>query len=168
MRDLWVVAHPRCAQYTLPSWDCLRNRRISKQSEDPRFAQYNPRMVRIRTLRLTYTVHNIILAFTCHADFFQYSSVTDLGTVLVDRYMYMYVYYWYMYRNVHCTHMQTYIVQYKLITEHIVHVQVHVCQGQHTVIFSLTLTVHVYMYMCMYIKLILYMSMICTHSLIIT
>ena len=33
---------------------CLRNPRIIARSLDPRFAQENPRMVRIRTLRILY------------------------------------------------------------------------------------------------------------------
>ena len=33
---------------------CMRDPRIIAQSSDPRFAQQNPRMVRICTLRLTY------------------------------------------------------------------------------------------------------------------
>ena len=32
----------------------MRDPRIIAQSSDPRFAQQNPRMVRIRTLRITY------------------------------------------------------------------------------------------------------------------
>ena len=33
----------------------MRDPRIVVQSPDPRFAQQNPRMVRIRALRITYT-----------------------------------------------------------------------------------------------------------------
>ena len=42
----------------------MRDPRIIAQSSDPRFAQQNPRMVRIRTLHLTYikgSGHNKIL-----------------------------------------------------------------------------------------------------------
>ena len=39
----------------------MRDPRIIAQSSDPRFAQQNPRMVRIRTLRLTYI---LLLLFT--------------------------------------------------------------------------------------------------------
>ena len=47
-------ADPRFAQQILGSDVCMRDPRIIAQSSDPRFAQQNPRMVRIRTLRLTY------------------------------------------------------------------------------------------------------------------
>ena len=39
----------------------MRDPRIIAQSSDPRFAQQNPRMVQIRTLRLTYTVESALL-----------------------------------------------------------------------------------------------------------
>ena len=48
-------ADPRFAQLILGSEVCVRDPRIIAQSSDPRFAQQNPRMVRIRTLRITYT-----------------------------------------------------------------------------------------------------------------
>ena len=48
-------AGPRFAQQILGSDVCVRDPRIIAQSSNPRFAQQNPRMVRIRTLRLTYT-----------------------------------------------------------------------------------------------------------------
>ena len=44
---------------------CLRNPRIIARSLDPRFAQENPRMVRIRTLLLTYTVYHTSYIHTC-------------------------------------------------------------------------------------------------------
>ena len=44
----------RFAQQILGSDVCVRDPRIIVQSSAPRFAQQNPRMVRIRTLRLTY------------------------------------------------------------------------------------------------------------------
>ena len=47
-------ADPRFAQQILGSEVCVRDPRIIAQSSDPRFAQQNPRMVRIRTLRITY------------------------------------------------------------------------------------------------------------------
>ena len=53
-------AGPRFAQKILGSDVCMRNPRIIAQSSDPRFAQQNPRMVRIRTLRLTYISQTII------------------------------------------------------------------------------------------------------------
>ena len=43
----------RFAQQILRSEVCTRDPRIISQSSDLRFAQQNPRMVRIRTLRLT-------------------------------------------------------------------------------------------------------------------
>ena len=36
---------------------CVHDPRISAQSLDPRFAQQNPRMVRIRTLHITYILY---------------------------------------------------------------------------------------------------------------
>ena len=39
----------------------MRDPRIIAQSSDPRFAQQNPRMVRIRTLRITYILYIIIV-----------------------------------------------------------------------------------------------------------
>ena len=47
-------ADPRFVQQILGSDVWMRDPRIIAQSSDPRFAQQNPRMVRIRTLRLTY------------------------------------------------------------------------------------------------------------------
>ena len=55
-------ADPRFVQQILGSDVCMRDPRIIAQSSGPRFAQQNPRMVRIRTLRLTYIsisyIHN--------------------------------------------------------------------------------------------------------------
>ena len=45
---------------------CLRNPRIIARSLDPRFAQENPRMVRIRTLLLhIYCISYVIHTCTC-------------------------------------------------------------------------------------------------------
>ena len=49
-------ADPRFAQQIFGSEVCVRDPRIIAQSSDPRFAQQNPGMVRIRTLRITYTL----------------------------------------------------------------------------------------------------------------
>ena len=54
-------ADPRFVQQILGSDVCMRNPRIIAQSSDPRFVQQNPRMVQIRTLRLTYMQYIIIL-----------------------------------------------------------------------------------------------------------
>ena len=48
-------ADPRFAQLILGSEVCVRDPRIIAQNSDPRFAQQNPRMVRIRTFYITYT-----------------------------------------------------------------------------------------------------------------
>ena len=64
MAEVWLRdprrlrADPRSAQQfaqqILGSEVCMRDPRIIVQSSDPRFAQQNPRMVRIRTLRITH------------------------------------------------------------------------------------------------------------------
>ena len=51
-------ADPRFAQQILGSEVCVCDPRIIEQSSDPRFGQQNPRMVRIRALRITY-IYNI-------------------------------------------------------------------------------------------------------------
>ena len=56
-------ADPRFAQQILGLEVCMRDPRIIAQSSDPRFAQQNPRMVRIRTLRLTYICIIRIICF---------------------------------------------------------------------------------------------------------
>ena len=54
-------ADPRFAQLILGSEVCVRDPRIIVQSSDPRLAQQNPRMVRIRTLRITYIYIDLVL-----------------------------------------------------------------------------------------------------------
>ena len=47
---------------------CVRDPRIIAQSSDPRFAQQNPRMVRIRTLRITYIYIIIYISIPSHVN----------------------------------------------------------------------------------------------------
>ena len=62
----WIVLCPHSAHFVGGSKDCAINPRIVAQSVNPRFAQANPRIARIRTLRITsiYIFENVCL-FVC-------------------------------------------------------------------------------------------------------
>ena len=75
MAEVWLRdprrlrADLRFAQQILGSSVCVRDPRIMAQSSDPRFAQQNPVMVRIRTLRITYIHYNnnyCLIHDACH------------------------------------------------------------------------------------------------------